>query len=176
MTRNVPLVAMLAVLALTGASLTLAQGGSGLDPSQVVGVPQGRPLSGDELFSMTEAVAGTMRCPVCQGLSVADSQTATAVAMKAEVRQMLEAGYSRSQVLEYFEKSYGEFIRLAPKAEGFNLFVWIAPIAALLIGMALVVQQMRKKRVAPLESAAETTVADAELQEYLEQVRREVAS
>ena len=150
----------LAVLVFAALTPALAQTGSGLDPSLVVGPPEGRPLSGEELFQLTEKVAGDMRCPVCQGLSVADSQTATAVAMKAEIRQMLEAGYSPRQVLDYFEESYGEFIRLAPKAEGFNLFVWIAPVAALLIGMALVIQQMRKKKPVAVEAGAETVVDD----------------
>lgn len=175
MPRKLLFATALAVLVFATLTPTLAQTGSGLDPSLVVGPPAGRPLSGEELFQLTERVAGDMRCPVCQGLSVADSQTATAVAMKAEVRQMLEAGYGRQQVLDYFEESYGEFIRLAPKAEGFNLFVWIAPIAALLIGLALVIQQMRKKKSVAVETAA-GTVVDAELQEYLERVRREVAS
>jgi len=174
--RRLLFMVALAALAFAALTPTLAQTtGSGLDPSLVVGAPTGQPLSGEELFQLTERVAGDMRCPVCQGLSVADSQTATAVAMKAEVRQMLEAGYDRRQVLDYFEESYGEFIRLAPKAEGFNLFVWIAPVAALLIGLALIIQQMRKKKATPGASSAETVVDD-ELQEYLERVRREVAS
>jgi len=103
----------------------------------LVGQPDGPPISGTELDLITEEVAGIMRCPVCQGLSIADSPTALAIAMKAEVKEMLSKGYSESQVLDYFEQSYGEFIRLEPKARGFNLFVWLAPLAVLLGGLLL---------------------------------------
>jgi cytochrome c-type biogenesis protein CcmH len=103
-----------------------------------IGAPDGSPLSGAALESLTEEVASLMRCPVCQGLSVNDSPTPLASAMKNEVRDLLADGYSRDQVLEYFEQSYGEFIRLAPHARGFNLTVWLAPLALLLVGVALI--------------------------------------
>jgi cytochrome c-type biogenesis protein CcmH len=191
MSRRQAQLAVLAAALLIGLSLSApavspAQEGAptdaaaaGVDPNQVVGPPAGQPLSGAELYELTEKVAGEMRCPVCQGLSVADSQTPTALAMKAEVRQMLAAGYTEVQVVEYFEKSYGEFIRLAPKAEGFNLLVWIAPVAAIVIGVFLVVGRMRRQPAAAAEATAEGGEApeiDPELLPYLERVRREVAS
>jgi cytochrome c-type biogenesis protein CcmH len=132
----------------------------------------GHPLSGDELDKATEAVASKMRCPVCQGLSVADSPTGSAQAMKAEVREFLAAGYSPKQVLDYFEGSYGEFIRLAPKTEGFNLMVWLAPLVVLLGGAALIL--VRVRRPAGSGASAGGSTEDAELAEYLARVRREV--
>lgn len=116
-----------------------------------------------------------MRCPVCQGLSVADSPTPSAVAMKAEVRQFLAAGYTDTQILTYFEQSYGEFIRLEPKAKGFNLLVWILPIAALLGGLALVIRRTRRPDSSDAQGDTPTP-AESDLEVYLEQVRREVSS
>ena len=132
-----------------------------------IGAPAGPTLSGATLESLTEEVSSLMRCPVCQGLSVADSPTPLAAAMKNEVRDLLAAGYSPDQVLEYFEQSYGEFIRLAPHARGFNLTVWLAPIAVLLLGLALILRRRGPRRRAP-------AAADADLAAYREQVRREV--
>ena len=133
-----------------------------------IGTPAGPPLSGVALEELTEEVSSLMRCPVCQGLSVADSPTPLAAAMKNEVREFLAEGYSRDQVLEYFEQSYGEFIRLAPHARGFNLTVWLAPAALLILGLALI---LRRRRVRPEQAAA---VEDTELSDYRERVRREV--
>lgn len=135
-----------------------------------IGDPAGPARSGEPLERLTEEVSALMRCPVCQGLSVNDSPTPLASAMKNEVRQLLAAGYSREQVLEYFEQSYGEFILLAPHARGFNLTVWLAPLALLLFG-ALLILRRRGSGARPAPSAA----PDPELAAYRDRVRREVA-
>ena len=142
----------------------------------LVGEPAGPPISGSELELLTEEVAGIMRCPVCQGLSIADSPTALAIAMKSEVKEMLAKGYSESQVLEYFEQSYGEFIRLEPKARGFNLFVWLAPLVVLLGGLLFLALRMRGpvSGESTASTAAESS-SESELEAYRERVRREVA-
>lgn len=163
----------LAALALAlVAAAAAAQTAPGPAPNlerQRLGEPDGPPLAGARLEQLTEEVAGLMRCPVCQGLSVADSPTPLAAAMKNEVRELLAAGYSPQQVLVYFERSYGEFIRLAPRAEGFNLTVWLAPAALLLAGLLLI---WRRRQTPAAARAAPTTAP--ELDPYLERVRREV--
>lgn len=142
----------------------------------LVGEPAGPPRSGPELDLLTEEVAGIMRCPVCQGLSIADSPTALAIAMKSEVKEMLAKGYSESQVLEYFELSYGEFIRLEPKAKGFNLLVWLAPLAALIGGLVFLGMRFKRPGATEAPDSAAESISDAELEVYRERVRREVAS
>ncbi len=137
-----------------------------------LGKPQGTPLTGEELARVTEEIASVMRCPVCQALSVADSPTASAMAMKEEVRRFLATGYTRAQILDYFEQAYGEFIRLEPKPQGFNLTVWIAPIAAILLGLALVARRLRNRAPAKMQP---TEDEDSDLNGYRERVRREVA-
>jgi len=167
---------LLCVLLLTalGAINAVAQQSSlGVEGQALIGEPQGPPLTGEELERVTNEVSSLMRCPVCQGLSVADSPTPSAVAMKEEVRQFLAAGYTQTQILAYFEHSYGEFIRLEPKAKGFNLLVWILPIAALLTGLALV---MRRVRRPDDDFRDDAPPVDPDLETYLEQVRREVGS
>ncbi|MGB3564835.1 MAG: cytochrome c-type biogenesis protein [Thermoanaerobaculia bacterium] len=169
---------LLCVLLLTawGAMTAFAQQSSlGVEGQTLIGEPQGRPLTGEELDRVTNEVSSRMRCPVCQGLSVADSPTPSAVAMKAEVRQFLAAGYTDTQILTYFEQSYGEFIRLEPKAKGFNLLVWILPIAALLGGLALVIRRTRRPDSSDAQGDTPTP-AESDLEVYLEQVRREVSS
>jgi len=114
--------------------------------SQSDPAPLGPPLSGAALDRATEEVASQMRCPVCQGLSVADSPASSAVDLKAEVRRQVALGYTKEQVIASFERSYGEFIRLEPKAEGFNWLVWLAPIAALVAGALVIFFRLRPLR------------------------------
>jgi cytochrome c-type biogenesis protein CcmH len=108
------------------------------DPRFVVGDPEGRPLSGDELEARTVAVSSLLRCPTCQGLSINDSPSRMARAMKAQTRELLAAGYTGEQVMTYFEKAYGEFVRLDPPRRGINWLVWLAPIAFLIAGFFVV--------------------------------------
>jgi cytochrome c-type biogenesis protein CcmH len=114
------------------------------DAQQIVGAPQGAPLSGAMLEQRTTEVAGLLRCPVCQGMSVADSPSTVAVDMKHQVRDLLARGYTESQILRYFETSYGQFVLLKPKFAGVNALVWLLPLIALLAGAALVFVKMRK--------------------------------
>ncbi len=131
----------------------------------LLGHPESEPMEGARLKQRAEEVSAEMRCPVCQGLSVADSPTPAAVAMKGRVRGLLAAGYSEDQILRYFEASYGEFIRLAPKPVGFNLIAWLLPLVALVLAAAWLT--LRARRGAGLAE-------EEDLSQYLEQVRREV--
>src|SRR6185369_14564317 len=95
------------------------------DARNILGAPAGRTLGGAELDARTQDVAALLRCPVCQGLSVADSPSSAAQNMKHQVRDLLAAGYDGPQVLAYFEQSYGEFVRLQPPLRGLNWIVWL---------------------------------------------------
>lgn len=174
--RSIYLTLIVVVLALAALSAAGQEAPLGAANWDLVGDPVGPPVTGPELELLTEEVAGIMRCPVCQGLSIADSPTPLAIAMKAEVREMLSKGYSESQVLEYFEQSYGEFIRLEPKAKGFNLVVWLAPLAVLLGGFLFLAARMRKPAAAVSQPTAVQSSSEVELDAYRERVRREVAS
>jgi len=119
------------------------------DAAQFVGQPQGTPVTGAQLERRTNEVGGLLRCPVCQGMSVADSPAEMAVNMKGQVRELLERGYTEEQILRYFELSYGQFVLLKPKFEGVNSMVWLLPVIALVIGAAIVFFKLRKLEQAP---------------------------
>lgn len=137
-------------------------------PSARIDRPLGRPagpaISGSELDLLTEELAREMRCPVCQGLSIAASRSISALNMKMEVRQLLSEGYSADQVLDYFEQSYGEFVRLTPKATGFNLLVWILPLAGLLLGGVLIAWHRKRQAGRALEAS------DGPIDDYYQRV------
>ena len=122
------------------------------DASMFVGGPKGTPLAGAELERRTHEIAALLRCPVCQGLAVADSPAEMALNMKRQVRNLLAQGYTEEQILKYFELSYGQFVLLKPKFEGFNTLVWLLPVFALVIGALIVLTKVRKlERPPPAE-------------------------
>lgn len=120
------------------------------DAGQIVGPPRGTPLQGARLEQRTHEIAQLVRCPRCQGLSIADSPAELAVSMKRQVRELLARGYTEEQILKYFELSYGEFVLLKPKTP----VIWILPVVALLIGAIIVFVKLRKLEQAPVPSAA----------------------
>jgi len=130
------------------------------DPAQVVGAPRGQRLEGAALATRTKEVAALLRCPVCQGLSVADSPSTMAANMRAQVKELVAAGYDQEQILAYFERSYGEFVRLQPRLRGVNWLVWLAPMLGLLVGAAVIGWALRTPRSAP--AAPPTGAAAAE--------------
>lgn len=140
------------------------------DAAQIVGVPQGTPLSGAQLERRTMEISAELRCPVCQGLAIGDSPSIMAANMKAQVRELLERGYTEQQILSYFEKSYGQFVLLKPKFQGLNALVWILPVLALAAGFVLVVMKAKKLETAPVKIAVEEPSDDP----YLARVREMV--
>ncbi|HEY6844060.1 MAG TPA: cytochrome c-type biogenesis protein [Thermoanaerobaculia bacterium] len=129
-----------------------------------LGVPQAQPLSGAALDQRTQEVASLLRCPVCQGMSVADSPSTVAQDMKHQVRDMLAKGYTQEQILAYFEQSYGQFVLEKPK----NKLVWILPVLILVIGAIVVVTTARKLSAEPQTTDNREQTTDP----YVEQVRK----
>ena len=140
--------------------------GLGVEAARELGDPQGEPLSGEELDRAVALVAADIRCPKCQALSIADSGAASAQAMRGEARSLLASGYTRDQVVRYFEQRYGEFVLLEPRARGLNLIVWTAPAAIVLLGGLLVARRLKQRRRG----------GDEALASYLEQVEQETAT
>jgi cytochrome c-type biogenesis protein CcmH len=152
-----------------------------LEESTILGPPQGRPLAGAELDATARSLGQRMRCPVCQGMSIADSPSASASSMMAEVRDLLARGYTEQQVLDYFVRSYGEFVLLQPTAKGFNLMVWVLPVLGVAAGALLIVLRLRAARrnrggaAASSDDLEAGDPAERELDRYVERVRTEVA-
>jgi cytochrome c-type biogenesis protein CcmH len=96
------------------------------------------------LEARTSAVAGQLRCPVCQGLSIQDSPSELAQSMRALVRDQLAAGKTPEQVKAYFVSKYGEWILLSPVPHGFNLLAYLFPVLVVLGGGALIVLAVRR--------------------------------
>ena len=77
-----------------------------------------------------------MRCPVCQALSVADSNSEAAKMFQARIRELVAAGYTDEQVQDYFVDRYGEWILLDPDVNGLGQMLYLLP--AMLLGLGVV--------------------------------------
>lgn len=95
-----------------------------------------------------EAVASRVRCPVCQGLSVAQSKSGSARAIYDEIRRQVGEGRSDDEVLAYLVSRYGDGILLRPPGSGVSGLVWAAPVAALVAGFGALALAFRRWRPA----------------------------
>ncbi|MEZ4270237.1 MAG: cytochrome c-type biogenesis protein [Myxococcota bacterium] len=84
-----------------------------------------------------------LRCPVCQGMPIADSPATLAQNMMKRIRELLAEGKSRDEILDYFAATYGEKTLLRPKASGLNAFVWLLPPFGVLLAFGLVRRYVR---------------------------------
>lgn len=108
--------------------------GAGLIP----GIPPGPPPDPSTVDAATHEVARTLRCPVCQGLSVADSTSEAAVMFQGRIRELVAAGYTDDQIRDYFLDRYGEWILLDPGTGGLNVMLYLVPGLLLGLGAAWV--------------------------------------
>jgi cytochrome c-type biogenesis protein CcmH/NrfF len=90
------------------------------------------------------AIAAGLRCPTCQGLSVADSDSPLAGSMRAIIDAQLAAGADDARVRDFFVNRYGEWVLLAPPARGLGAALWAVPALAVAAGAVAVVRMRRR--------------------------------
>jgi cytochrome c-type biogenesis protein CcmH len=126
----------------------------------VAGGASGRPDPSPA--ARAQRLAAELRCPVCQGLSVADSPSSTARAIAADIRRRVDEGQSDQAIRQAYVERYGEWILLQPEGSGLGAVVWALPVAGLVLGGGALVLAFRRWRRQP---ALEPSEADRTLVE-----------
>jgi cytochrome c-type biogenesis protein CcmH len=75
-----------------------------------------------------------LRCLICQGQSIYDSQSDFAESMKLVVKQKIESGMSEEEIYSFFKIQYGEWILYDPQFNTKNFALWLLPILVFLAG------------------------------------------
>ena len=83
-------------------------------------------------------IAKNLRCLICQGQSVYDSDSEFANSLKILVDQKLQEGLSEDQIYEYFKSKYGEWILYDPGLNKNTYILWLLPLLIFLIGGAII--------------------------------------
>lgn len=136
------------------------------------------PVSDDEV----NAIARELYCPVCENTPLDVCPTQACEDWRAEIRAQLRQGKSREEIHQYFVDRYGAKVLSTPPQEGFNLIVWILPIAAVIFGAIFFGRYLRglqEKEGSDVEmdgaqSTAPLPPPAAAEDEYLSQVEKEV--
>ena len=91
-----------------------------------------------------KALMETVRCLVCQGQSIADSDAEMAGDMRALIRERIAAGESPDQIREWLISRYGNWVTYDPPLEPVTWPLWAAPV--LLVGLGLFLARNRFRR------------------------------
>jgi cytochrome c-type biogenesis protein CcmH len=123
-----------------------------------------------------QALGKQLRCPMCQGLSIADSNSSAARAQMDKVRELVASGRTDQEIRDYFTSRYGEWALLEPPASGMNLLVWLLPLLLLVGGGLAIARTMRRPAAAPPARTAEPEQKGPAPSDdpYLEAVRAEL--
>ena len=137
----------------------------------------------ESLDQRVHDVASQLKCPVCQGESVADSPSTISQQMRSVIRQQLQQGQSEQQIIQYFVSRYGNTILWSPPKQGFTILAWIIPIAILLGGALLLMLVVRgwlnpgrASRCDEAETLKDGELDSGELQQFQNQLDQELAA
>ena len=96
----------------------------------------------DKLNKITK----NLRCLICQGQSIYDSDSEFANSMKTLVDKKLDEGLSEDQIYEYFKNKYGEWILYEPQLNKNTYILWLLPLFLFLIGGAIIIKSFIIKK------------------------------
>jgi cytochrome c-type biogenesis protein CcmH len=119
------------------------------------------------LEARAREISRDIRCPVCQGESIDDSNAPISRDLRIIIRERLVAGDSDAEVVDYIVARYGEFVLFNPRPEGSNLILWAAGPALLLAALAIAVATQRRRAGTPEPVLSETE--EARLREILKE-------
>lgn len=102
-----------------------------------------------------DAIGHRIRCPVCQGESIADSPAQMARDMMTLVEERVSDGARDQAIIDELLFSYSGAVLLDPPARGSTLVLWLAPVAALAVGAGVIVWWRRHPTTEPAEAPEE---------------------
>ncbi len=123
-------------------------------------------LADPALEARARAISHDIRCPVCQGETIDDSNAPIARDLRIIIRERLMAGDSDQAVIDYIVARYGEGVLFNPPAQGVNLVLWLAGPTLLLAGIGVAMAAGRR-RVMP--EVTLSTEEEARLSEILKE-------
>ena len=168
---------LLLALALCAATPAVAAGDDAdiveeLANAQLPDPPMEDPPEEATAVARTERLQKALRCPVCQGLSVADSPADAARAMGNRIEELVLQGYTEDQITEYFVDRYGAWVELEPpKEEHQTLF--IAPFVGLSLGVLVLLVWARRRQNGEPE-AVPSYSPDPALSQYRDRILAEL--
>ena len=89
-----------------------------------------------------DEISKNLRCLICQGQSVYDSQSEFALSVKTLILNKLESGNSEKDIYDFLKSKYGNWIVYEPEFNNYTLILWILPLFLFIFGGLLIVRKL----------------------------------
>lgn len=103
-----------------------------------------------------------LRCLVCQGQSIAESDSGFAHDIRAEIVSMMRTGKSDREIIDFLVQRYGDFILFRPPVKSTTALLWAGPLILLAVGVVLMAVMILRQRRAPRPELSAEEVRRAE--------------
>jgi len=104
-------------------------------------------LKSDEKFDdLKNKILKNVRCLICQGQSVYDSESDFALSIKLVVIKKINDGLSEEQIYEFLKEKYGEWVLFDPVLNKNTYILWLLPILLFLLGGAIIYKNLIIKK------------------------------
>ena len=108
---------------------------AGAQPEESTFVP---PLADPVLEARAKALQKELRCLVCQGQSIDESNAALATDLRRLIRQQIQGGQSDNDIKSFLVARYGAFVLMKPPVREDTFFLWFGPAMLVLIGVGVI--------------------------------------
>ena len=98
-------------------------------------------VKADEI-KIQNKITKNLRCLICQGQSVYDSDSEFAISLKIVVKNKINDGFTEKQIYDFLTNKYGDWIIYDPKLNKNTLFLWFLPLLIFFIGGAIIIKKL----------------------------------
>ena len=93
-----------------------------------------------------DQISKNLRCLICQGQSVYDSDSEFAISLKLVIKNKIQEGMSDEQIYSFLKMKYGEWILYDPVFNRNTYFLWLLPLLIFLAGGAIIIRSFYNKK------------------------------
>ena len=99
----------------------------------------------NEINTKVDQITKNLRCLICQGQSVYDSQSDFAISMKLVVKNKIDEGKEEEEIYDYLKNKYGEWIVYEPELNRNTFLLWSIPLILFAFGGLLIIRKVSIK-------------------------------
>ena len=99
-------------------------------------------LIANDNSKLINKISKNLRCLICQGQSIYDSQSDFAISMKLLIKKKIEEGDSEEKIYQYLKNQYGEWIVYDPELNKKTIFLWLFPLILFVFGGLLIFRKV----------------------------------
>ena len=101
--------------------------------------------SSEKSNKLKNKISKNIRCLICQGQSVYDSQSDFAISVQSLIEQKLDEGFTEDEIYEFLKNQYGQWVVYEPEFNKNTVILWILPILLFLSGGVIIIKKLKIK-------------------------------